>query len=471
MVGVDASEEGDRTLFEGTVLDRWRVVRLLGRGGMSMVYEAEHRNGARVALKVLSAKLAKNPRARERFLREGRVANSVGHRNAVRVLDEHEMADGTLFLVLDLLEGKTLTEICRIAGGKLEVTKALRVADGVLEVLAAAHTRGIIHRDIKPQNVFVTTDETVKVLDFGVASVRTAASEDAAITQSGFALGTPAFMAPEQARGRRGQLDARTDVWAVGATLYWCLTGRHVHEDASSANEALIFAATQPAQSVSRFRPELAARVAVVVDRALALNADDRWPSAEAMRRAIRDATKRPTSAPALESTGSWTSDTLPGSGTQPIVRRVPRRSPVLIAAALASCALVILLIHLRSAASEDPPSPGHATAQLLDSKGASVTRASDPLRPSEDLRVSSDRALSSLPGSSGPHANGGEPPKTSHRTRSVTTRAPQSRPTASSLSATTAEQPVERSISVSRPEAPASSADDIPEPVLNRRK
>ena len=367
----DDREAEERSLVGETLLDRWRIVRLLGRGGMSMVYEAEHRNGARVAIKVLNASLARNPRARERFLREGRVANSVDHPNVVRVLDEHELQDGTFFLVLDLLDGKTLRDACKSAGGRLDVTQALHVADAVLEVLVAAHAKGIIHRDIKPQNVFLTTEGAVKVLDFGVAAVRDAASAETTITQSGMALGTPAFMAPEQARGQQAELDARTDVWAVGATLFWCLTGRHVHQHASTLNEALIFSATQPAPPLSKFRPDLAREVAAVVDRALALNPADRFPSANAMRRAILEATKQPTGLPAVDSSGSWTAETLPNSEIRLVPRRLPRRVPVLIAAALATCALAVVLTRQRSPASANEPEPRAATAERLGSPGA----------------------------------------------------------------------------------------------------
>ncbi|HVW27580.1 MAG TPA: serine/threonine-protein kinase [Polyangiaceae bacterium] len=278
------AEESD--LVGLTLCDRWRVVRLLGRGGMGSVYEAIHRNGARVAIKTLNAAPARRPTTRARLLREARAANAVDHPNAVRVLDDQVTPDGILFLVMELLEGQSLMARCD-GGAPLPVSETLRIADGVLDVLAAAHRRGIVHRDVKPGNIFLTTRGEVKVLDFGVAAVRDEERDDADLTDSGAMLGTPAFMAPEQARGTHATLDARVDIWAAGATMFFCLTGRRVHEEARNAREALIYAATQRAPSVSSFRPDLDARIVHVVDRALSLDPKDRFQTAEAMRAAI----------------------------------------------------------------------------------------------------------------------------------------------------------------------------------------
>jgi len=351
MLGAETDREEDDVLVGETLSERWRVLRLIGRGGMSKVYEAEHRNGSRVALKVLSPMLARNARTRERFLREGRLANGVGHPNAVRILDEHQTADGKLFLVMDLLDGKTLREACAGAGGKLDIDEALRMADGVLEVLVFAHAKGIVHRDIKPENVFLTRSGQIKVLDFGVASVRDAAAQDATVTQSGMVLGTPAFMAPEQARGRQTQIDARTDIWAVGATLFFALTGRLVHQGAGTANEALIFAATQPAPPVSRFRPEVATDVARIVDRGLALAPEDRWQSAEAMRRAIVLARARIEGAAPVEPPDPVypTAPTLQDSERGSVVPRLSQRNTRAIASVIGVVALAGMLLYLRS--------------------------------------------------------------------------------------------------------------------------
>jgi eukaryotic-like serine/threonine-protein kinase len=254
---------------------------------MSSVYEAAEPDGTRIAVKVLDEGLARNPGARARFLREAWVGSAVDHPGAARVIATEETPDGRLLLGMELLRGHTVRHCCEASGGRLEDGEAIRIAVGVLDVLAAAHARGIVHRDIKPENVFLTESCEVKVLDFGVAALRDEANGDASITQSGAAIGTPAFMAPEQARGRHSQVDARTDVWAVGATLYFSLTGRLVHESAGTRNEALILAGTRRAPSIVALRPDLPRRVRAVVDRALAFDPADRWPSASAMRLAL----------------------------------------------------------------------------------------------------------------------------------------------------------------------------------------
>ncbi|RYE89900.1 MAG: serine/threonine protein kinase, partial [Myxococcales bacterium] len=150
--------------------DRWLLARVLGVGGTSAVYEATHRNGRRAALKVLHPQWAMMPTARRRFLREGYISNRVEHPAVAAVLDDGETADGEAYLVLELLEGESLAAVLAQAG-RLPTARAVEIARAVLEVLAAAHEKGIIHRDIKPDNLMVLTDGSIKVLDFGIASV------------------------------------------------------------------------------------------------------------------------------------------------------------------------------------------------------------------------------------------------------------------------------------------------------------
>jgi serine/threonine-protein kinase len=270
-----------RTLVGRLLCGKWRVQALRGVGGMASVYAAVHRNGRKVALKVLSPELTGNQRVRSRFLREGYIANRVGHDGAVAVLDDD--ADGdVVFLVMELLEGETLAARARRLGACLPPAEVAFASEGLLEVLAAAHGNGIVHRDVKPENVFVTTAGQVKLLDFGIASLREL-SLALRHTRSGGALGTPGFMAPEQARGRWAEVDARTDVWAVGATMFRLLTGRLVHPR-ETANEAMIAAATEAAPSLAGLRPDLPAGLIAIVDRALALDPANRWQSATAMR-------------------------------------------------------------------------------------------------------------------------------------------------------------------------------------------
>ena len=273
---------------------KWKVDRLLGVGGMGAVYAATHRNGSRVALKVLHPQLSMLSDIRARFAREGYVANAVNHPGVVRVLDDDETEDGAAFLVMELLEGETTDARARRFGGRMPVEEAVQIADGLLDVLAAAHACGIVHRDIKPENVFLTKDGGVKVLDFGIARLRAEKLDDDGApphlkTRTGVTIGTPAFMPPEQALGRTEEVDALSDVWAVGATLYMLLSGRIVH-DAKTHMEVVIAAATAQAKSLATVAPDVPKSLVDLVDRSLAFKKEDRWQSARAMQTALRAA-------------------------------------------------------------------------------------------------------------------------------------------------------------------------------------
>ena len=271
-----------------TLKGKWNLDSLLGVGGMAAVYAATHRNQKRVAIKVLHSELCTNAIVRQRFLREGYAANSVGHPNAVSVHDDDVTDDGCIFLVMDLLEGETLEARWKRLGKRLPAEEVLCCAEHVLDALAAAHAKGIIHRDLKPENLFLTESGTVKILDFGIARLHDLGLPPSR-TRSGSTLGTPGFMAPEQALGRNDQVDAQSDLWSVGATMFTLLSGRHVH-DGSTAAELLIGAATRRAPALARAMPELPAFVTDVVDRALVYDKSERWPDAVAMRSAVRRA-------------------------------------------------------------------------------------------------------------------------------------------------------------------------------------
>jgi serine/threonine-protein kinase len=274
----------------GTVLNgKWRLDEVLGIGGMATVYAATHRNQKRVAIKMLHPEVSIDQQVTSRFTREGYVANTVGHPGAVSVLDDDVTDDGAAFLVMELLEGETLDHRWE-KGGTLAPGEVLSIADQVLDVLVAAHAKGILHRDLKPENLFLTRTGQVKVLDFGIARVRElTAGQTAGSTRSGSLLGTPAFMAPEQARGRWQDVDERTDLWAVGATMYTLLSGRFVHET-DTLNEQLIQTATQAAQPVAKVCPDLPGPVGYLVDRALAYDRSGRWPDARTFQQAVREA-------------------------------------------------------------------------------------------------------------------------------------------------------------------------------------
>jgi hypothetical protein len=350
-----------------TLKGKWRLDNVLGVGGMAVVYSATHRNGKRVAVKMLHPALAASEEVRARFLREGYVANAVGHEGAVSVLDDDEItADGSVFLVMELLDGETLDALWSRRGSRLPVTEALGIAVGVLDVLAAAHDQGIVHRDIKPENLFVTRTGAVKVLDFGIARLREMSVRTSA-TQGGVTMGTPAFMPPEQARGRWDDVDARTDVWAVGATLFVLLTGRNVHT-ADTTNELLLAAMTKPAPPIGSILPELDERVAGIVDKALSFERLERWTDARAMQSALL-ATGAP--APRAQSTprasvpDEAAAITLPRSGALTTARAIergaaegaPRRSVALNATAAVSTLFAIgILVALARMRDGNPP-------------------------------------------------------------------------------------------------------------------
>jgi eukaryotic-like serine/threonine-protein kinase len=267
------------------VRGKWQIDRLLDIGGMASVFAATHRNGKKVAIKVLHAAYAENEDVRQRFLREGYVANAVDHPGAVAVLDDDTLDDGSPFLVMELLEGVSL-ETRLQQQSILTPAEVMHVAERVLDVLAAAHDKGIVHRDIKPGNLFLGSDGEVKVLDFGLARVRER-SMKGSLTRTGIVLGTASYMPPEQARGKRDLIDARTDIWAVGATMFKALTSRYVHEGAT-VNERLIAAMSQRARSVGKVAPQLPAPLVALVDRALEFQKTDRWPDARSMRDGLR---------------------------------------------------------------------------------------------------------------------------------------------------------------------------------------
>lgn len=266
---------------------KWQVDRLLDMGGMASVYAATHRNGNRVAIKLLHRIYAEHEDVTRRFLEEGYVANKVGHPGAVSVLDDDVLEDGTPFLVMELLDGESLEERLR-KKHVLAPTAVLYIADKVLDVLASAHDKDIVHRDIKPANVYLTRDGSVKVLDFGLARVRER-SLKGSLTRTGMIVGTASYMPPEQARGKRDLIDARTDIWAVGATMWKAIAGRHVHEG-DTVQERLLAAMSQKARSIRELVPSLPDAIVEVIDRALSFQKVERWPTAREMRAGLANA-------------------------------------------------------------------------------------------------------------------------------------------------------------------------------------
>ena len=264
------------------VADTYQITRLLGRGGMGSVWEAGHLRlpGKRVAIKVLHADVASDPEALARFRREAEIASRLGHPNIVEVHDFNSLPDGQPYLVLELLVGESLDS--RLRRAPVSLDNAMRIAGQIGAALAAAHREQVIHRDLKPHNVFLVRlrdeadgegGELVKVLDFGISKIR---GSQTIKTLDSTILGTPQYMAPEQATGNHAAVDQRTDVFALGAIVYEMLAGRPAFAG-GSIPEVVFKVVYEPHQALATLVPGLPRRVADAVDRALAKKQDDRF--------------------------------------------------------------------------------------------------------------------------------------------------------------------------------------------------
>lgn len=272
----------------GTACGRWRLERLIGAGGAAAVYAAVDDGGAHAAVKVLHASFEEGSSARRRFVREASISNLIDHPGVVRVQGDGTTADGTPFIVMELLEGETLETRWIRKGGRLAPAEVLWIADDVLDILRAAHAIGVVHRDVKPGNVFITKAKDIKLLDFGVARVRAALQEDGGETRAGAVLGTLDFMAPEQARGDAAAVGVQTDLWGVGATMFSLLAGRTVFEG-TTVREVLTAVTGQAPVPLRSAAPDIPPAVAELVDVALSVDTGRRWTSAKAMQDAVRE--------------------------------------------------------------------------------------------------------------------------------------------------------------------------------------
>jgi predicted ATPase len=293
-------------LAAGATLGPYRIEAELGAGGMGRVYLArDTRLGRGVALKLLAEGLLGNEAMARRFEREARAASSLNHPNIVTIYGVGE-AEGLPYIAAEYVEGETLRR--RLARGRLQPREALDVARQVARALEAAHAAGVVHRDVKPENLMLRPDGMVKVLDFGIAKLlRSQAKEVTALTAPGRVIGTAAYMSPEQARGL--DVDARTDLWSLGAVLYEMLSGRPPFRGDTQADllAAILRAEPEPLTGVPR-------PVCQAVERCLRENVEERFATAGELAEELnRLARSEPDEAPAALSTGSADSGPLVG--------------------------------------------------------------------------------------------------------------------------------------------------------------
>ena len=307
-----------------TVAGKYRIVRKLGRGGMGVVYEAEDLRLKRtVALKFLPPGLTADAEARERFIHEARAASSLDHPNICTIHEIDEAEDGGLYIVMACYQGESLKD--GLGRGTMEPGEAIRIASEVAEGLAKAHEHGIVHRDIKPGNIMVTSDGLAKILDFGLAKL----AGEARRTVTGTTVGTVAYMSPEQARG--DDVDARTDLWSLGVILYEMTVGAlpFGRESDRAVLHAIVH---EEPRAVKDLRPGFPAEIGGVIRKALAKDPGRRYKTAAEMAADLRQLE---------EAMGAHAHPT----ATRLSFRRRPK--PVWIAAGAVSLAAVAVAIWL----------------------------------------------------------------------------------------------------------------------------
>jgi serine/threonine-protein kinase len=275
----------------GQIIDgKYRIVRLLGMGGMGSVFEGENvRIKRKVAIKMLHGSVSDQPEVIARFEREAQAAALVGSEHICEVLDLGELPDHTRYMVMEYLEGETLSNVIK-KNGRLRPQQSIPILSQILEALGSAHQAGIIHRDLKPDNVFILPQRGgiqnfVKILDFGVSKFSQASGESMNVTRAGAVVGTPYYMSPEQARGSSA-IDQRTDIYAIGVLLYQASTGQ-VPYQAETFNELLFKIVLEVAPPPQTYVPDIDPEFAAIIMRAMAREPDQRFQSCMAFRNAL----------------------------------------------------------------------------------------------------------------------------------------------------------------------------------------
>jgi serine/threonine protein kinase len=281
---VDASV--DDPYVGATLHETYRIDSLIAEGGMGRVYEARHLRlpGRTLAVKILHRALVGDAELVERFRREAEIAGAIEHPNVVEIIDVHATVDGVPFIVCERLVGEDLGQ--RLDRDmRLSITDTVHILRQACSVLAVVHARGVVHRDLKPNNLFLVGDPvhpTVKLIDFGIAKLH--APGDATMTRTGVVMGTPAFMAPEQAEGKK--VDGRADIYAIGAIAYRCVTGHapYDQEDSAAALHAVLVADPPRPRSLN---PDIPEDFEMVLQRAMARDPNERYDTLPALDAAL----------------------------------------------------------------------------------------------------------------------------------------------------------------------------------------
>jgi serine/threonine-protein kinase len=407
----------------GQLIDsKYRIVRLLGEGGMGAVYEGQNvRIGHRVAIKVLHAELATRGDVLERFEREAQAAGKIGSEHIVEVYDLGELPGGARYMVMEFLDGENLSSRVQ-SSGRMSPEAIAPLLLQLLDGLGAAHAAGIIHRDLKPDNIFLVRDKKtgkdfVKIVDFGVSKFsQTSPDSVMSMTRTGAVIGTPYYMSPEQAKGSK-HTDHRSDLYSVGVVLFECATGQ-VPFQADTFNELMFKIVLEPPPDPEALVQGLDPRFAAIIKKAMAREPDARYPNAAAFQQAVADwmtaagvggaaFTQAPAPRPPmlsgpdlLASTGpvpqppqaalSNTAGSLPGAVSTPHPEGGKKsRAPLIAGAVIAVAALSGGLLFAKSRAArpapatESVPTVATVTPPALPPAVTLAAASADPIAPS----------------------------------------------------------------------------------------
>ena len=299
----------------GRTVSHYQIGERIGAGGMGVVYHARDLTLDRpVALKFIAPEISRDPEAKQRFLHEARTASALDHPNICTIHEIAEAEDGRLFIAMAAYEGETLRT--RLGRGPLSEDDALDISEQIARALAAAHERGIVHRDVKPANVFITREGVVKLLDFGLAR-----TGDATLSETGVVKGTVGYMSPEQARGERA--DERSDIWAVGVMMFEMLAGERPF--AADSPEAAIHLILTFEPDLRATRPDAGAKTTEVVHKALSKDPASRFAKGSALLQALSE------SKPVLPSSA--------------VTRRVPAQRRLLVGAAVVGVLTIVIVV------------------------------------------------------------------------------------------------------------------------------